>query len=74
LNKNRLLETVFSKQKKLSIRREAKFSVTYFEVLLATDLELAHSAGLCELFRRSPGRNPNQKLLRDQVRGHSTLV
>jgi hypothetical protein len=23
--------------------------------------------GLCELFRRSPGRNLNQKLLRDQV-------
>ena len=24
-------------------------------------------AGLCELFRKSPGRNLNQKLLRDQV-------
>ena len=24
-------------------------------------------AGLCELFRKSPGRNLNQKLVRDQV-------
>ena len=24
-------------------------------------------AGLCELFKRSPGRHSNQKLLRDQV-------
>ena len=25
-------------------------------------------AGLCELFRKSPGRHSNQKLIRDQVR------
>ena len=25
-------------------------------------------AGLCELFRKNPGRNLNQKLVRDQVR------
>jgi len=30
-------------------------------------------AGLCELFRKSPGRNLNQKLLRDQLRGHQIL-
>jgi len=32
-----------------------------------------HLAGLCELFRKSPGRNLNQKLLRDQLRGHQVL-
>eukprot|EP00092_Neocalanus_flemingeri_P063998 GFUD01077554.1.p1 GENE.GFUD01077554.1~~GFUD01077554.1.p1 ORF type:complete len:1054 (-),score=370.42 GFUD01077554.1:113-3274(-) len=32
-----------------------------------------HLAGLCELFRKSPGRNLNQKLLRDQLRGHQIL-
>ena len=25
-------------------------------------------AGLCELFKRSPGRHSNQKLIRDQVK------
>lgn len=30
-------------------------------------------AGLCELFRKSPGRNLNQKLLRDQLRGYQIL-
>ncbi|XP_023320885.1 unconventional myosin-XVIIIa [Eurytemora carolleeae] len=30
-------------------------------------------AGLCELFKRSPGRHSNQKLLRDQIRGFQIL-
>jgi len=36
-------------------------------------LQPHHLAGLCELFRKSPGRNLNQKLLRDQLRGHQVL-
>lgn len=30
-------------------------------------------AGLCELFKKSPGRHSNQKLIRDQVRGCQIL-
>ena len=31
-------------------------------------------AGLCELFRRPPGRSASQKLLRDQVMRHRSLL
>ena len=31
-------------------------------------------AGLCELFRKHPGRNLNQKLVRDQVRHYYTVM
>jgi len=52
---------------------------TIIKVLTGTKLTFIvcmqphHLAGLCELFRKSPGRNLNQKLLRDQLRGHQIL-
>lgn len=32
-----------------------------------------HLSGLCELFRKAPGRSISQRLLRDQLRGHQIL-
>ena len=46
---------------------------TIVELLQKTEMSFVfclvphHLAGLCELFKKSPGRYSNQKLIRDQV-------